>query len=253
MKYTICSICNKQIANNNYAKHVKTHEKPARYSRSLDHDGLNCKYCNKLCKNRNSLAQHEIRCSKNTSVLKVERHANFISAPAWNKGLTKETDERVAKSAETTSKILQQKVADGWKPFFATDEYWTEEIRAKRSVDKVQFYEEHPEMHPNRKLASNKIMTYPEQVAANWLSSHSISFEYQYKTVFNEKKRFVDFFLPAYNLYIEIDGEYWHAKNKDKDYAKDLFALQVQGITTFRIKPKLGVEKQLEQFFKLDN
>ena len=96
-------------------------------------------------------------------------------------------------------------------------------------------------------------MTYPEQIAANWLASHGILFEYQYKTIFNEHTRYVDFFLPDFNLYIEIDGEYWHSKNQEVDAMKDYFVLHIQGIKTLRVKPKLGVEKQLEQFFSLTN
>lgn len=249
MKYTACPICNRQIANNSYNKHVAAHSKPSRYLRPLDHDDLNCKYCDKLCKNRKSLAQHEIRCKSNNSTLKVVVPGNKLSHTAWNKGLTKETDERVAKTAESVSKTLQQKVSEGWKPFFATDDYWTDEMRAQRSAEKVQLFIEHPELHPNRRLASNKAMNYPEQVAAAWLSDHNISYEYQYKTAFNNKSRYVDFYVADYDLYIEIDGEYWHADSQDKDAAKDLFALQSQGISTLRIKPKLGVEKQLNEFF----
>ena len=249
MKYTICPVCNRQISNANYNKHLKAHDKPPRYHQSVDHEGLNCKYCAKLCKNKNSLAQHEIRCSKNPNKLAVPE--NLLSSPSWNKGLTKDTDERVAKNAASVSITLQQKVSDGWKPFFATDDFWTEEMRAKRSEEKIQLFKEHPELHPNRRLASNKIMTYPEQVAADWLTKHNISYTYQYKTAFDDKSRYVDFYLEAFKLYIEIDGEYWHSQHKDKDAAKDLFALENQGISTLRIKPKLGIEKQLEQYFRL--
>jgi very-short-patch-repair endonuclease len=248
VKYTLCPICSKQIANNNYNKHVEAHSKPSRYLRPLDHDDLYCKYCNKLCKNKNSLAQHEIRCSKNTSALKVQVPENFISQKPWNKGLTKDSDIRVAKLTDKVTETLQQKVSAGWKPFFATKAYWTEEAKAKRSADKIEFYREHPEKHPNRILASNNVMTYPEQLAADWLTKNNINYVYQYKTSFENKSRFVDFFLVDYNMYLEIDGEYWHAKSEDVDRAKDLFAMNEQGIKTLRIKPKLGIEVQLEKF-----
>lgn len=51
-----------------------------------------CKYCGKICKNNNSLAQHEIRCPKNN---------NRIPCSSWNKGKTKETDARVRQQSET--------------------------------------------------------------------------------------------------------------------------------------------------------
>lgn len=51
-----------------------------------------CKYCNKICKNKNSLAQHEIRCKFNpnrleSAFVKFNKERDKV----WNKGLTKET------------------------------------------------------------------------------------------------------------------------------------------------------------------
>lgn len=52
--------------------------------------------------------------------------------------------------------------------------------------------------HPNRKLAGNrKKMTYPEQVAFDWLIEHKITFVHQKEFCFNEMKRFVDFYIPS--------------------------------------------------------
>ena len=39
---------------------------------------MNCKYCNKECKNQNSLTQHQIRCKDNPSRI-------FIAIPQGNK------------------------------------------------------------------------------------------------------------------------------------------------------------------------
>lgn len=66
---------------------------------------FNCKYCNKECKNKNSLVQHEIRCKLNPNKIQVVNHRGknnpMYGKSAWNKGLTKETDERVKKYGET--------------------------------------------------------------------------------------------------------------------------------------------------------
>lgn len=35
-----------------------------------------CKHCGKVCKNKNSLAQHEIRCKENPNRIKIK--SNFI-------------------------------------------------------------------------------------------------------------------------------------------------------------------------------
>jgi hypothetical protein len=56
-----------------------------------------------LCKNKNSLAQHECRCDKNP---------NKIATKAWNKGATKETDPRVL-----TSKVAEANRQKGYKHY----------------------------------------------------------------------------------------------------------------------------------------
>lgn len=71
---------------------------------------LNCRYCNKLCKNKNSLVQHEIRCKENPDRISVGvvpvPGFNDVGRRAWNKGLTKESDSRVDKiSSSQKAKI----------------------------------------------------------------------------------------------------------------------------------------------------
>lgn len=71
MKTIVCPICGKEIRNCNYERHLISHQNNPEYHsklqtrQSIDHDSLYCKYCGKLCKNKNSLAQHECRCDKN--------------------------------------------------------------------------------------------------------------------------------------------------------------------------------------------
>ena len=255
----VCTSCGREISKSNFNRHQLAHlNNPKAFldksNYALTHEGLTCQFCGKECKNRNSLCNHERLCKLNpnhqlSSFVALNEKIRRGEVKQWNAGLTKDTDERVAKNAESLSSALQQKVSAGWKPYFASDEFWTADMRAQKSAEKIQLFKEHPELHPNRKLASNKSMSYPEQITANWLSDHNISYECQYRTVFNDKNRYVDFYLADYKLYIEVDGEYWHAKSTEIDAAKDLFALQKQGINTLRIKPKLGIEKQLSQFF----
>lgn len=57
-----------------------------------------CKFCGKLCKNLNSLHNHERLCPKNPD-------RNYVSHTkghkAWNKGLTKEINESIANQSKT--------------------------------------------------------------------------------------------------------------------------------------------------------
>ena len=60
-----------------------------------------CKYCGKECKNLNSLKQHEIRCKENPN--HITNKGNTKPHTSWNKGLTKETDDRVKQQGQTFS------------------------------------------------------------------------------------------------------------------------------------------------------
>lgn len=59
-----------------------------------------CKFCSKECKNANSHRNHERLCSLNPNRNYV---SHTIGHKAWNKGLTKETDERVKNYGKTCS------------------------------------------------------------------------------------------------------------------------------------------------------
>ena len=91
-------------------------------------------------------------------------------------------------------------------------------------------------------------LTYPEQVTYDWLSAYGMKPIHNYHFVTDVSNRYVDFYVPRYNLFIEVDGEYWH-KNKTRDQAKDLDAKR-HGKITLRIKPKQHIVSQLVEFFE---
>ena len=201
-----------------------------------------CKFCGKVCKNANSLRNHERLCKENPEH-QVSSWVKFNhERGAWNKGLTKETDERVRKCGET----LSSNIRCGITKQYEHSSIWTDELRKKQSERKKKLYAKHPEKHPNVKCAGNRgKMTYPEQLTFDWLNEHSIKNEHNYHFVTEQFNRYVDFYLPELNIFIEVDGEHWH-KDIAVDEAKDLDALN-NGIKTIRIKPKLKVIKQLEE------
>lgn len=70
-----CEICGDMIASCGIKNHLRSHkngtyEKNRKQRYKLDHDDLFCKFCNKECKNKNSLVNHEIRCKENPCRLK---------------------------------------------------------------------------------------------------------------------------------------------------------------------------------------
>ena len=106
VKKVICELCGIEVSASNYSKHLRRHEvhpETFRESYHLDHDDLFCKFCNKEFKNKNSLVQHEIRCKCNPNITDITPRECFNNKGrvAWNKGLTKEIDERVKLNSES--------------------------------------------------------------------------------------------------------------------------------------------------------
>ena len=205
-----------------------------------------CKFCGKGCKNANSLRNHERLCKNNPN----RQNSNFVKfnnerEKIWNKGLTKETDKRLKKASETLKKSYE----NGNVKIFDHKVVWTKERREEQSKRKKVLYSKYPEKHPNAKLSGNKNkMTYPEQLTFEWLNDKGIKNEHNYHFVTEKFNRYVDFYLPELNIFIEVDGEYWHT-DTEKDISKDKDAFE-QGIKTIRIKPKLNVLEQLEKNLK---
>lgn len=153
-----------------------------------------CKHCGRTCKNSNSLRNHERLCKLNPNrdehSLQVMRENiynwNHSEHPAWNKGKTKETDERVAKYAN----VLRGRTNIHWLGRKHTDE-------TKRKISATQ--------KSNYKGIS-RYATVREQ-------RKSYAEEY-FETVFTDAEMqyhvdryFLDFAWPKSKIYIEIDGE----------------------------------------------
>ena len=150
-----------------------------------------CKYCGKICKNKNSLAQHEIRCNKNPNKINtIIPNFNKTGKTAWNKGLTKD-DPRVAKYAEASSKT------QSGKPTHAQ----TEETRAKISASRKKYLEEHPEQVPFKLNHSSK-ESYPERYFKKWLKKVGILDRQELQV----SRYTLDFAWPEKKIYLEIDG-----------------------------------------------
>lgn len=65
----ICPNCGQEISKSNFTKHQHRHiEHPESFCTPkyrVNHEGLNCQFCEKLCKNNNSLRNHERLCKLN--------------------------------------------------------------------------------------------------------------------------------------------------------------------------------------------
>ena len=145
-KKAACSICGKLFDVANIKRHENSCGK-VNTCRHVSHDGLNCEFCGKLCKNKNSLAQHELRCKENPD------RKNFNSLDAFNVkeaelkatvGLSKETSTRLAKSAKTLKARYQSGElvnAMKGKPGTFTGRKHKEESKAKTRASTLAYIE----------------------------------------------------------------------------------------------------------------
>ena len=120
-EYNCCfcsKVCLGSEALTNHQNHCKQNpNRKARNNHKFE-TVLNCKYCNKEFVNPGFLAAHEKICDSNPQRVYydyAERYANMTEHAknnmAWSRGLTKETDERVAKGSLTLK--LHYKDHDG--------------------------------------------------------------------------------------------------------------------------------------------
>ena len=99
---TKCHKCDRLITNNNLKKHIKSCGLNKKVYIKLDNswkvgdNQYKCPYCNKIYKS--GITTHILRKHLKPELYKI-KHGD-----PWNKGLTKETDERVRKIGETFSK-----------------------------------------------------------------------------------------------------------------------------------------------------
>lgn len=189
-----------------------------------------CETCGKVFETKHLLYEH-----------KHSEHKISIGKGGWNKGLTKETDERVKRCSEKLKGHHNNKGIPKKK--------WTEEQKQRMSDKIKEYYKQYPEKHPARRLANNRNhMTYGERVAYDWLTRNNIQFTHHFH--FNKLgvNRYVDFYIESKRLFIEIDGEFWHKNRKALDDLKDMTAKQC-GIDTIRIPAKDHIETRLSEIF----
>lgn len=111
---------------------------------------------------------------------------------AWNKGLTKSTDERVKKHSILVSKALTGKI--GRKT--------SDETKKKISNSRIEFLNKNPDKVPYLLNHSSK-KSYPEKYFEECFSDIVENKEIQFPVT----RYRLDFANPKEKLYLEIDGE----------------------------------------------
>ena len=180
----------------------------------------------------------------------------YKGRPAWNKGLTKETDERVRKMSEKipkrVSKETKEKISKALKgktSSFKGESKYTSIIVMKHSIAMIGkkpwnfgLTKETDERVRKNGEKLSKILkgkkrskqgrlniaigkrwnfttnpSIPEIKTKELLEKYNIDFILQKFIV----DRYYDFYIPRFNTLLEIDGIYWHSKNlRDEQLTK---------------------------------
>lgn len=230
-----CKYCDREISKSNMARHEQAcavKDKTVKVSYRLDHDGLSCQFCGKVCKNRNSLCNHERLCVLNPN---RQQHVGFSAynkarqtgeAVAWNKGLTKETDERVARNAEAIQAYYEE------HPGTFKGRHHTKESRKLISKRRKDFLEANPDMVPYLLNHASK-ESYPETYFKELFIKNNIDLVYHHRIHTYE----LDFCNIDRRIDIEIDGEqhYLDPRIIESDKRRSKF-LEDLGWKVYRIR-----------------
>lgn len=177
---------------------------------------LSCKFCGKICKGKNSLTNHERCCPHNPN---RNYHNGMTGKSAWNKGLTKETDTRIKKSADT----LKRKYDNGEIKKSQKGKTRTPEEREHLSKKMKQYLSEYPEKVPYIRNHHSKGDSYCEKYFKDILDNEKIV----YKQNYYQCGYFLDFAFPEKHVYFEVDGEQHYVDKRiiehDKKRTKVLF------------------------------
>lgn len=196
-----CELCGSTISKSNYKAHLRRHElHPETFKTvyKINHEGLNCCFCGKLCSSNNSLTQHEIRCKNNPDKIESSLDGfNTKGRTAWNKGLTKETDERVLKGAQS----LKDCYRSGKLVPYNKGKQQTDETKAKISASMKNFLLYNPNMIPYVRNHSSKV-SYPEAYFLDIFKEYSC-ITYHHRVGLYE----LDFCNIKTKRCVEIDGD----------------------------------------------
>ena len=212
-----------------------------------------CKYCGKICKNKNSLINHERLCKENPDrqesyIMKWNKEKNHN---VWNKGLTKESDERVAKYTETR----QKRIENG-----EIELYWKGKHHSDKTIEKMKNNENCGGLRVGSgrgKMGYYKGYYCRSSWELAWVVyqlEHNIipeqCYEYFEYFVDGEKHRYYPDFKIG-DVYIEIKGAHYNNWEKKKEqFPKEKNLIVIDGKKEIKQYLQYVEEKYGKEFWK---
>ncbi len=197
---------------------------------------MNCRFCEKVCKNDNSLRNHERLCHKNPDRQIIV--SNFIE---FNK-------KRKEQNIKGTNKFIKFKQLGLPSPLVSEEtkkkmseaskkRVWTEEQRKKHSESMKIAVKKHPDSYTKNNVVGRvknldyngvKLKGKWELIVAKWLDENQIKWEHETKSFeyeWNGKRNYYpDFYLPDFDFFIEVKG---YVTDRDLSKWKNITNLKV--------------------------
>lgn len=179
---------------------------------------MECKFCSKVCKNSNSLRNHERLCNSNPNRQVIV--SNFINYNEKRKQLNIKGKNQFTKAKEL--RLETPKVSEEAKQKISKANRGREqsvEERKMRSDIMKKTVEKYPESYTKRNVVGRvKNITYKdvvlkgtwELIVAKWLDENRLFWEHEFKSFEYEwngiRKYYPDFYLPDFDIFIEVKG-----------------------------------------------
>jgi len=158
-----------------------------------------CDRCGYSTENKQSYCSHRSHCKLDENGNIIKRGFGKLGSKVWNKGLTKDSDERVKQCGET----LSNKYNSGELIHYNKGKKYSEERCKQISESRKEFLKLHPEKVPYVISHHSKGDSYPERYFKEVFNNNNIKYEQNYYCL----GFFLDFAWPDKKIYLEIDGE----------------------------------------------
>lgn len=216
---------------------------------------INCKYCDRKAKSVNSNTQHEIRCKENPNKIKTTgsggRLPGFKGANQFTKAKLLGLPKPVV-SEETRKKLSKSGIEQN-------KNCWTPEKRKQHSESMKRAVRNNPDSYSKNNVSGRvKLIEYNgsklkgswELLTAQWLDRLNVKWEtevnpQEYCWNNGTHLYFPDFYLPDYNIYIEVKGY-----KRERDIAKWSAFTGTLTIINLDVIHKLEQFNNIEEFIK---
>jgi len=197
---------------------------------------MNCRFCEKICKNNNSLRNHERLCHKNPDRQIIV--SNFIEFNKKRKEQNIKGTNHFVKSKQLGLPIplmsdeTKKKISEALK-----NRVWTEEQRKQHSEVMKIAVKKHPDSYTKNNVVGRvknidyngvKLKGKWELIVAKWLDDNQIKWEHETKSFEYEwngiRNYYPDFYLPDFDFFIEVKG---YVTDRDLSKWKNITNLKV--------------------------